>query len=220
MLIALVLSAPAQVAAENIGTINNAELSGILKGVQFKIDDQAKGRCWTNLKTTTKRVRELLESEGLKVYDTPILPSPYTATIELAVVGERDATTKLCYGSRTIRVWAHNFGEYLLQNGDTVSVINQVPVYESGDILLNNFNFNRLMLKFVDESMGGFTELRAKAQESSEIVARVMSEYPDDKVLLSWEEFDTFSESPTEDSIRKNFNADAVYIKHLEDNRF
>jgi len=207
-------------ASEELGDIGNDEIVAILKGAQLKIDDQAKGRCWTNLKTSARKTRELLESVDIAVYDGPILPSAYTATVELSVIADRDESTKLCHGSRTLRIWGHNFGEYTLQNGDTLTTINRIPLYENHGILLSGFNFNRHMLKFIEEGLASFKKIRSEAQRSSDLVARIRRDYPQGKVLLSWEEFDTFSNAPTESDIRKNFNADSVYLKHLEKNRF
>lgn len=203
----------------SLGTINQAELIGIIKGAQITIDDQAKGRCWTNLKTTTARAVRQLHKDDIVVYPGPILPSAYSATIELTVIAERDPATKLCYGSRSIRIWAHNFGEYHLQNGDTASAINRIPVYERSGILLTEFNFNKLMLKFIDESLGGFNDIRAGVRQSSALVQRINKDYPTDKVLLSWEEFDSFRDAPIDTDIKRRFNADAVYLRHLEQNR-
>jgi len=167
--------------------VDREEAVGLARGVYLVVEDQATGKCWTNIKRGHDDAKLLLEQNGIVIFPEPLAAyTVFNPAVQILVLATR-SESGFCVGKINVNVYHASEQVYGESSEYIVSTLGQL--WSRSAIMGNDTNLNDQILDWIDTMMTEYAADVVKKRQGS-AVKKMLSDFPDEGVnpmtLVEW----------------------------------
>lgn len=172
---------------ENPRYVGREEAVGLVRSVYLALEDQATGKCWTNIRRSNNKARLLLKQNNIPVFTEPFATyTVFSPAVQVLIVATR-SESGFCIGKISVTVYHSSEQPYGEGKEYLVSTLGQL--WGRSAIMGNGSNLNEQILDWIDAMMTEYTaDVLEKRQES--VVKQMLADFPNSGLnpmtLVEW----------------------------------